>query len=165
MRYNEFGISDISVLIKMIARDQKEGVLMWTCPKCGRIFARQNQSHYCGGAPADIDAYLDRQSPQAQPHLRQIAVAIRAQIPGAREQIKWSMPVFLAGNRSLSFAACKNHVSLYVGADVIAALQDRLSGVSCKKDAIYFPYSQPLPMELIREAVQMALGTPQKVYQ
>jgi hypothetical protein len=55
-----------------------------TCPKCGRIFARQNQSHYCGGAPADIDAYLDRQSPQAQPHLRQIAVAIRAQIPGAR---------------------------------------------------------------------------------
>ena len=141
MRYNEFGISDISVLIKMIARDQKEGVLMWTCPKCGRIFARQNQSHYCGGAPADIDEYLDRQSPQAQPHLRQIAAAIRAQIPGVQEQIKWSMPVFLAGNRSLSFAACKKHVSLYVGADVIAALQDRLSGVSCKKDAIYFPYS------------------------
>ena len=21
---------------------------MWTCPKCGRQFSRQNQDHYCG---------------------------------------------------------------------------------------------------------------------
>lgn len=24
---------------------------MWTCPKCGREFKKQNQDHYCGKAP------------------------------------------------------------------------------------------------------------------
>ncbi len=28
---------------------------MWTCPKCGRTFQRQEQSHYCGKAPETVD--------------------------------------------------------------------------------------------------------------
>ena len=29
---------------------------MWTCPKCGRTFARNGQDHYCGKPPETIDA-------------------------------------------------------------------------------------------------------------
>ena len=28
---------------------------MWECPKCGRIFKKTNQDHYCGPAPATIE--------------------------------------------------------------------------------------------------------------
>ena len=28
---------------------------MWKCPKCGREFARANQSHYCGEKPLTVD--------------------------------------------------------------------------------------------------------------
>ena len=31
---------------------------MWTCPKCGRAFKRQEQSHYCGKAPETVDEYI-----------------------------------------------------------------------------------------------------------
>ena len=31
---------------------------MWTCPKCGRTFKKQNQSHYCGRAPETVEDYI-----------------------------------------------------------------------------------------------------------
>lgn len=31
---------------------------MWTCPKCGRTFKKQNQSHYCGKAPETVEGYI-----------------------------------------------------------------------------------------------------------
>ncbi len=34
---------------------------MWTCPKCGRTFKRQEQSHYCGKAPETIEEYIAAQ--------------------------------------------------------------------------------------------------------
>ena len=34
---------------------------MWKCPKCGRSFKRESQSHYCGKAPETIDEYIQAQ--------------------------------------------------------------------------------------------------------
>ena len=34
---------------------------MRTCPKCGRTFKRQEQSHYCGKAPETVDEYIAAQ--------------------------------------------------------------------------------------------------------
>ena len=31
---------------------------MWKCPKCGRSFKKENQSHYCGKAPETVDEYI-----------------------------------------------------------------------------------------------------------
>ncbi len=31
---------------------------MWTCPKYGRTFKRQEQSHYCGKASETVDEYI-----------------------------------------------------------------------------------------------------------
>lgn len=33
---------------------------MWKCPKCGREFSRQDQSHYCD-KPKTIDEYINTQ--------------------------------------------------------------------------------------------------------
>lgn len=43
---------------------------VWTCPKCGRTFKKQNQSHYCGKAPETIDAYIVSQPEEVQPYLK-----------------------------------------------------------------------------------------------
>ena len=45
---------------------------MWVCPKCGRAFKKQNQSHYCGDAPKTIDQYIEAQSEEVQPYLLKI---------------------------------------------------------------------------------------------
>ena len=34
---------------------------MWKCPKCGRGFRKENQSHYCGKAPETVDEYIAAQ--------------------------------------------------------------------------------------------------------
>lgn len=40
---------------------------MWKCPKCGREFARANQSHYCGEKPLTVDEYIAQQPEAVQP--------------------------------------------------------------------------------------------------
>lgn len=41
---------------------------MWKCPKCGRSFKNENQSHYCGKAPETIDEYILAQDEEIQSH-------------------------------------------------------------------------------------------------
>ena len=43
----------------------------WTCPKCGRTFARQDQQHYCE-KPKTVDEYIAFQDKRIQPKLREI---------------------------------------------------------------------------------------------
>ena len=43
-----------------------------TCPKCGRTFKNENQSHYCGKAPETIDEYIDAQDESVKPYLNEI---------------------------------------------------------------------------------------------
>lgn len=130
---------------------------MWTCPKCGRTFARQNQGHYCGKAPATVAEYIAAQSPAQQPRLEELATLIRSLAPDCSERIKWSMPSFENRGSSLQFAACKDWISLYVGADLIAQFQDRLEGLRYKKDALYLPYEGPLPWEALGELLLLCL--------
>ena len=42
---------------------------MWTCPKCGRTFKRQEQSHFCGKAPETVADYIEAQLEGGQQYL------------------------------------------------------------------------------------------------
>ncbi len=64
---------------------------MWTCPKCGRAFKRQEQSHYCGKAPETVDEYIAAQPEAVQGYLKEIREALCAALPEAEERISWSM--------------------------------------------------------------------------
>ena len=67
---------------------------MWTCPKCGRTFKRQEQGHYCGKAPETIDEYIAAQPEGVQQYLKEVRDALRAALPEAEERISWSMPTY-----------------------------------------------------------------------
>ena len=87
---------------------------MWTCPKCGRTFARNGQDHYCGKPPETIEEYILNQPEKAQPLLKEINETIRAAIPDTMEKISWSMPTYWKKRNLIQFAAFKNHVGLDV---------------------------------------------------
>ena len=131
---------------------------MWTCPKCGREFARTNQGHYCGKAPENVDEYIARQSPEARLHLTELRSLLRRSVPEATEQIAWSMPRYKKDGRDLSFAACKKHVSFYVDAEILERFRPRLSGYVIRKNALYLPYDQPMPLEVLGEMVKECFG-------
>ena len=65
--------------------------MTWKCPKCGRVFQRQNQDHYCA-KPQSIDEYISAQEEKDQPRLREIRAVLKNALPEAEERISWSMP-------------------------------------------------------------------------
>ena len=75
---------------------------MWQCPKCGREFKNNNQDHYCGEAPKNIDEYIAAQPEDVRPILANIRETIRAAAPNATEKISWHMPTFRQGTVQLS---------------------------------------------------------------
>ncbi len=126
---------------------------MWKCPKCGRPFRREDQSHDCGDAPKTIDEYILAQDECIRDQLQNVREVIRDELPNAMEKICWSMPTYWQGHNIIHFAAAKKHIGLYSGPEAVAFFAERLQKASCKfsKGAIQIPYSDDLPLTLISE--------------
>ena len=131
---------------------------MWVCPKCGREFERRNQGHYCGKSPKTVLEYIDLQSIGTQSHLTEMMVILQNSVPCVNERILWSMPYYEREGKSISFSACKKHISFYVGAEAIEQFALDLNEFVTKKNAIYFPYDKPLPTKLIENIVKWCLS-------
>ena len=125
----------------------------WKCPKCGRSFRKENQSHYCGSAPQTIDEYILAQEEGIRPQLRSVRVAIRKALPDAEERISWAMPTWWRGCNIIHFAAQKKHIGLYPGPEAVAFFAEKLDahGFKYSKGSIQLPYADDLPLPLISE--------------
>ncbi len=124
--------------------------MTWKCPKCGRVFDRQDQHHFCE-KPRTIDEYIESQDPAARPKLREIRAVIRSAVPDAEERISWSMPTYWKGRNLIHFAAFKNHIGLYPGGEATTVFEKELEGFGVSKGTIRLPYEKDLPAELIGE--------------
>ena len=131
---------------------------MWVCQKCGREFKRTNQAHYCGKAPENAGEYIEAQSEIARLHLAALGSMILSVVPEAREWIAWSMPTYEKDKKRVSFAACKNHVSLYVDSAVVERFRAQLSAFTIKKNAVYLPYTSALPKAIIEDMLKACFG-------
>ncbi len=123
---------------------------MWNCPKCGRSFSREGQTHYCGKIDT-VDQYIDAQEEAVRPYLNEIRLIIRSALPDALEKISWSMPTYWRGRNIIHFAASKKHLGLYPGGEATSFFAARLSGYDVSKGTIRLPYDEPLPGELITD--------------
>lgn len=132
---------------------------MWTCPKCGRAFQKQNQGHYCGEPPKTIDEYIAAQPEGVQGYLKKIRDAIHAVLPEAEEKISWSMPTYWKKYNIIQFAAHKNHIGLYAGTEAVVEFEERLEEYKTSKGSIRLPYDKPLPLELIGEIAKWCYET------
>ena len=132
---------------------------VWTCPKCGRSFKKQNQSHYCGKKPATIDEYILAQSEEIRPQLEAVRNAIRKALPDAEERMSWSMPTYWQGSNIIHFAANRNHLGVYAGTEAVEAFSEKLAGFKTSKGSIHFPYTKTIPLELIAEIARWCLQT------
>ena len=126
---------------------------MWKCPKCGRTFKNENQSHYCGKAPETVEDYILAQDEGIRGQLRQVRTVLVSRLPDAKEKISWSMPTYWKDHNIIHFAAQKKHIGLYPGPEAVEFFSDKLDQVGLKysKGSIQIPYSNQLPLELIAE--------------
>ena len=130
---------------------------MWKCPKCGRTFIRTHQGHYCGKAPQTVLEYIDSQPAETRVYLTEMMIILQNSVPGVNERISWSMPYYEKEGKSISFSACKKHLSFYVGVEAIEKFEIDLKEFATKKNAIYFQYDKALPANLIESIAKWCL--------
>ena len=87
-----------------------------------------------------IDEYIKSQPDQVRSLLLDICRTIRQAIPDATEKISWSMPTFWRGHNLIHFAAQKNHLGIYPGAEAMEHFAARLTTYKTSKGAVQFPY-------------------------
>ena len=66
------------------------------------------------------------------------------------------MPVYKKDKFSISFAACNEHISLYIDANILEIFKSQLSDFTIKKNAIYLPYEKELPLKVIEKIVKQS---------
>jgi uncharacterized protein YdhG (YjbR/CyaY superfamily) len=105
--------------------------------------------------PTTIDDYIDAAAPSARPLLRELRETLREAVPDAEESIKWSHPAFVLKQILFAFSAHKNYVSLAPTPAVVSFFKDRLGELETTRCTVKFPYSKPLPRDLVKDmAVQ-----------
>ncbi len=68
------------------------------------------------------------------------------------------MPSFTCKGTLQLFAAFKNHIGLYWAADAIAEFKNELKAYERAKSTIGFPYSEPIPIDLLTKIVKFRLA-------
>lgn len=115
---------------------------MWKCPKCGREFKKNNQSHFCGEPPKTVKEYIMRQDSEKQADLFLIREILQQALPEAKERISWGMPTYWENHNILHFAASKKHIGMYPGSEAVEEFKEELKKYHVDKGTIRIPYGE-----------------------
>lgn len=101
--------------------------------------------------PTTVDEYIKAAPQQAQEKLREIRATLKKVAPGAREALKWGLPVFEEGRILFSYSAHKTHLNFSPTGPAMEPFKEELAAFKTGKDTIQFSYDKPLPKGLIRK--------------
>lgn len=101
--------------------------------------------------PTTITEYISASPKESQKRLREMRKAVKAGAPGAVEGMKWSMPAFSYNRILITFAAFKNHVSLFPTPSAITHFKKDLEKYKTSRGGVQFPLDKALPLTLIKK--------------
>lgn len=103
-----------------------------------------------------VGEYLAGVPEPARTTLQRVRECIRTAAPKeATETISYRMPAFRYKGVLVSYAAFKNHCSLFpMGSAVLDALGDAVKPYRTAKGTLQFPLDRPIPAALIRKIVK-----------
>ncbi len=105
-----------------------------------------------------IDAYIAEFPLEIRTLLGQVRAVIQKEAPEAKEAISYGIPTFKHNGKNLvHFAAFKNHIGFYPTPSGGEKFKEELSSYKTGKGSVQFPYTQPLPIDLISRIVQYRL--------
>jgi len=103
--------------------------------------------------PATVDEYIESFPPSIQAVLRAVRSTVQQAAPQAEERISYRMPALFQSGAVVYFGAFKNHLGLFPPVEDQALLA-KVAQYAGPRGNLQFPYSQPLPLELIAAVVQ-----------
>ena len=106
--------------------------------------------------PATVDEYIESFPSNIQAVLRAVRATVRGAAPQAEECISYRMPALFQSGAVVYFGAFKRHLGLFPPVEDPALLA-KVAQYAGPKGNLQFPYSQPVPHELIAAVVQARL--------
>jgi uncharacterized protein YdhG (YjbR/CyaY superfamily) len=108
--------------------------------------------------PATVDEYLAAvPTEEARSSLSRLREIIREEAPEAEEVIKYGIPTYKSNGYVVSFAAFKNHCSLFPG-HTVADFSEELHGFKTEKGTVQFSPDKPIPEALVRSMIRARLA-------
>jgi uncharacterized protein YdhG (YjbR/CyaY superfamily) len=80
---------------------------------------------------------------------------LRKAVPGAVEKISYGIPAYALSGNVVYFAGYANYVGLYPAPTGNAAFEKAIARYRSGKATLRFPLDEPLPLDLIAEAVRL----------
>lgn len=107
-------------------------------------------------APGSVDAYFAALEPAQREVLTQVRECVRRLVPQGEERISYGMPTMFFGGVVVHYAAFRKHLGLYPPvAD--PTVRERVAAYAGPKGNLQFPWSRPLPLDLIGAVVRARL--------
>ena len=103
---------------------------------------------------ASVDEYIASYPKDVQDRLKTVRKIVKEVAPDAQEKLSYGMPYYNLNGRLIYFAAAKNHLGLYSMPSSIVTFAKELKGYQTSTGTIRFPYSEPLPVNLIRKILK-----------
>lgn len=101
-----------------------------------------------------VDAYLEALPEAQRERAESLRDLIRRTAPEAVEYLGYGMPGYKVNGKPLVyFAAFKNHLGVYALPAAHAAFAKELAEFKQGKGSVQFPWTRPLPLELIERMV------------
>lgn len=101
-------------------------------------------------SPVSVDEYIAGFAPDQRAILQRIREAIHRGVPGADEKIRYGMPAVMLDDRyAIHFAGWKKHIGLYPVPRFDEPLEAEVAPHRSEKDTVTFPWTDPVPEELI----------------
>jgi uncharacterized protein YdhG (YjbR/CyaY superfamily) len=101
-----------------------------------------------------VDEYIDSFPENVKDILQTLRQTIKEEVPEAKETIKYGMPTFVFHGNLVYFAAWRKHIGFYpITSEMEVNIEELAAYKTSGKGTIQFPYSQPLPLALIRTIV------------
>ncbi len=109
---------------------------------------------YYAMKPENIDEYIAAYPADIQTKLQELRQTIRLAAPAAEETIKYGMPTFTLMGNLVYFGGFKNHIGFYPRPKGVPEFEAELAHFDGPPSTIQFPYTSPLPHDLITRIVK-----------
>ncbi len=106
---------------------------------------------------ATVEEYFAKLPESARTLMETMRSTIRKAAPNATEVISYGMPAFKQHGVLVYYAAWKEHIGFYPLPSALMEFKKELSAYEGSKGAVQFPFSKPLPVDLITQMVQFRL--------
>ncbi len=101
-----------------------------------------------------VTTFINKYPSEVKKIMQKVRTEIQKSAPEAIEQMRYGVPAFKQGEKSIVYSAFKTHLGIYPSPETIKHFKKELSKYEKSGSTIKFHLNEPIPYELIKKIVE-----------